>query len=56
MARNEIQFQKGLSLGAFVTSYGKEAQCEAALARSRWPDGLGLALTSHRPSTRTQQI
>jgi transposase-like protein len=40
MARNAIQFQKGLSLSEFVGRYGSEAQCEAALAKWRWPDGF----------------
>ena len=40
MARNPIQFQDGLSLGAFIASYGTEEQCIAALTRWRWPDGF----------------
>ena len=39
MAINSIQFQKGMSLTRFIVDYGTEAQCKAALVRSRWPDG-----------------
>ena len=40
MARNPIQFQKGLSLAAFLERYGSEAKCEAAVKAWRWPDGF----------------
>ncbi|MCH9714895.1 MAG: transposase, partial [Cyanobacteria bacterium] len=40
MARNGIQFQKGLSLPEFQRHYGTEEQCEAALEQARWPDGF----------------
>ena len=40
MARNGVQFQKGLSLPEFLRLYGTEAQCEAALEQARWPDGF----------------
>lgn len=40
MARNPVQFQKGLSLGAFLAAYGTEEQCHAALVALRWPDGF----------------
>ena len=40
MARNKIQFQKGLSERQFRTSYGTEEQCRAALAAWRWPQGF----------------
>jgi transposase-like protein len=40
MARNRIQFQKGLSLPEFQKLYGTEAHCEAALEKARWPDGF----------------
>jgi hypothetical protein len=40
MARSAIQFQKGLSLPAFQRLYSTEEQCEAALEKARWPDGL----------------
>jgi hypothetical protein len=37
---NQIQFQHGLSLVEFQDLYGSEAQCAAALAHWRWPDGF----------------
>jgi transposase-like protein len=40
MARNRIQFQKGLSEAGFVALYGTEDRCRAALALWRWPDGF----------------
>ena len=40
MAINQVQFQKGLSMVEFVERYGTEAQCHAALAASRWPQGF----------------
>ena len=40
MARNAIQFQKGLSEVAFQENYGTEAQCETVLETMRWPDGF----------------
>jgi DNA-directed RNA polymerase subunit RPC12/RpoP len=40
MARNRVQFQKGLSMAAFNQRYGTEEQCEAALGQWRWPDGF----------------
>lgn len=40
MARNVIQFQKGLSLPEFQQLYGTEALCKAALQQTRWPEGF----------------
>ncbi len=40
MARNGIQFQKGLSLAEFQKLYGPDEQCEFALEKARWPDGF----------------
>ena len=40
MARNRIQFQKGLSEAGFATLYGAEEGCREALARWRWPNGF----------------
>lgn len=40
MARNRIQFQKGLSEARFVALYGSEELCRTAIARWRWPDGF----------------
>ncbi len=40
MARNRVQFQKGLSMAEFNTRYGTEEECHAALVRMRWPAGF----------------
>jgi hypothetical protein len=40
MARNRIQFQKGLSETGFMALYGTEDLCRAALERWRWPQGF----------------
>lgn len=40
MPMNQIQFQSGLSMPEFLELYGTELQCEAALAKTRWPDGF----------------
>ena len=40
MPMNRIQFQPGLSMPEFFARYGTEAQCEAALVATRWPDGF----------------
>ena len=40
MARNQVQFQKGMSLAAFDAEYGSEERCHTALFSQRWPDGF----------------
>ena len=40
MARNVVQFQKGLSEPAFEQQYGSEEQCRAVVIASRWPRGF----------------
>ena len=40
MARNPVQFQKGLSLSDFNAGYGREEQRHAALIQMRWPEGF----------------
>jgi hypothetical protein len=37
VARNEVQFQKGLSMAEFQRLYGTEEQCQAALVRMPGP-------------------
>ena len=39
MAKNPVQFQKGLGLHEFLERYGNEEQCREALYRLRWPSG-----------------
>ncbi len=40
MARNKVQFQKGIGLAEFISRYGTEDQCFDALFSWRWPDGF----------------
>jgi hypothetical protein len=40
MARNGVQFQKGLSEPAFEQQYGTEEQCQAIVVTARWPHGF----------------
>ena len=40
MARNSVQFQRGLSEAEFERQYGTEQACREALFRWRWPEGF----------------
>lgn len=40
MARNAVQFQKGLGMAEFQRLYGTEDQCHEHLGAERWPDGF----------------
>jgi transposase-like protein len=40
MKKNQVQFQKGLSLADFIKHYGTEGQCTDALFKARWPSGF----------------
>ena len=40
MARNRIQFQKGLSEAQFEAQYGTAEKCRALVVAWRWPDGF----------------
>src|SRR5215213_1699934 len=40
MARNKVQFQKGLSEGRFDDLYGTEQRCRDAVFGWRWPGGF----------------
>jgi hypothetical protein len=44
MARNPIQFDKGLSLTEFRKNYGTEEQCRRAVVALRWPSGAEAAM------------
>src|SRR5664279_4982096 len=44
MARNKVQFQKGLSEAVFEALYGTEEQCRAVVIASRWPKGFECPL------------
>jgi ribosomal protein L37AE/L43A len=50
MARNKVQFQKGLSEPEFDRRYGTEERCREAVVASRWPRGFqcpGCESTRH---------
>ena len=47
MAKNLVQFQKGMSLGAFFDEYGSEEQCRKAIAKWRWPNGFACPRCGH---------
>jgi len=47
MARNKVQFQKGVSLSEFLKNYGTEVQCFEALYRWRWPNGFQCPHCGH---------
>ena len=40
MAKNPVQFQKGLSLDEFIQDYGTEEQCLSYLEEMKWPNGF----------------
>jgi hypothetical protein len=40
MAKNPVQFQRGMSLSTFLSRFGSEEHCHAALVRMRWPEGF----------------
>src|ERR1700674_3732590 len=40
MARNKVQFQKGLSEARFAILYGTEDRCRDAVFGWRWPSGF----------------
>ena len=57
MARNAIQFQKGLREPAllepaFLEAYGTEPQCLAALEALRWPNGFVCPMCGHAKGPR----
>ena len=47
MAKNQVQFQRGLSLPEFLKFYGSEEQCRSALFRWRWPGGFVCPQCGH---------
>src|SRR6476619_5600512 len=58
MARNKVQFQKGLSEAQFAVLYGTEDQCREAVMRLRWPSGFvfpGCA-GQHRSLVKTRAL
>lgn len=47
MAKNKVQFQKGLSLTNFLSTYGTEEKCYQALYHFRWPTGFSCPRCGH---------
>ncbi len=47
MAKNKIQFQRGMSLYHLLSQYGTEQQCHATLFRMRWPNGFKCPHCGH---------
>lgn len=47
MARNMVQFQKGLSLTDFLKQYGTKEACQEAVFRLRWPAGFRCPECGH---------
>jgi len=47
MAKNKIQFQRGMSIPDFITQYGTEKKCRDALFQLRWPNGFVCPLCSN---------
>ena len=47
MAKNKVQFQKGLSLVQFIKKYGTDQQCRDALFKARWPHGFTCPCCGH---------
>lgn len=48
MAKNTIQFQKGLSLIEFFSQYGTDQQCRQILFDMRWPQGFICPKCGHK--------
>lgn len=55
MRKNQIQFQRGLSLPTFLERYGTEGQCRESLQRMRWPRGFQCPSCGHAGHCRLKQ-
>jgi len=47
MAKNKVQFQKGISIHQFIEKYGTEIQCHNNLFEMRWPMGYRCPNCDH---------
>ena len=58
MARNTVQFQKGLSEPEFEVRYGTEDQCREAVMRWRWPSGFACPVCAgeHHSFVKTRAL
>ena len=52
MARNTVQFQKGMSLPEFLKNYASEDACWEALFKLRWPGGFRCPECEHHSHCR----
>src|ERR1700731_4871201 len=58
MARNKVQFQKGLIEAQFAVLYRTEDQCREAVMRWRWPSGFGCPVCAgqHHSLVKTRAL
>jgi len=47
MAKNQVQFQKGISIHKFISMYGEEEQCQRRLFEMRWSSGFRCPNCGH---------
>ena len=52
MAKNTVQFQKGMSLPEFLKNYASEDACWEALFKLRWPEGFRCPECEHHSHCR----
>lgn len=55
MVKSQVQFQRGMSLPAFLERYGSEEQCRKALLQQRWPQGFRCPQCEHPGHCRLKQ-
>ena len=55
MAKNMIQFQKGMSIPEFMDNYGTEQQCRDTLFKLRWPMGLSAQGATIKPIAKLRE-
>ena len=55
MARNMVQFQKGLSMVEFLKNYGTEEACRKAVFQLRWPNGSAARSAAIRPAANSNR-
>ncbi len=48
MARNAVQFQRGLTEAEFERLYSTEEQCRAVVIAARWPDEFSCPVCGER--------
>lgn len=48
MPKNQVQFQKDLSLSIFLDTYGTDEKCQRKLFQARWPQGYRCPRCGHK--------